>query len=62
MSFTMRLGSGLCSGGMPFGVNWTTSLDGWYDALGFWGFSVPVLLWLLFLGWWQVWVSGFGEF
>ena len=22
---------------MPFGVNWTTSLDGWYEALGFLG-------------------------
>ena len=52
MLFTMRLGSGLCSGGMPFGVNWTTSLDGWYEALGFWGvfgscFAVVVIFGVL---------------
>ena len=38
--FTMRLGSGLFSTGMPCGGNWTTSLKGWYDALGFVGVFV----------------------
>ena len=36
----MRLGSGLFSTGMPCGGNWTTSLKGWYDALGFVGVFV----------------------
>ena len=29
MLFTMMLGSGLSSGGIPFGLNWMTSLEGW---------------------------------
>ena len=31
---TIRVGSGLFSAGMLCGGNWTTSLDGWYEALG----------------------------
>ena len=40
---TNWLGSGLCSGGMPLGLNCITSLDGWCDALGFWGILGSVL-------------------
>ena len=37
---TIRLGSGLFSTGMPWGGNWTTSREGWYEALGFGGVFV----------------------
>ena len=43
MEFTIELGSGLLSSGMPVGRNSTTSLEGWCDELGLRGaFKIAV--------------------